>query len=261
MKCDIHREIRIMRRCRNHRHIVNIVDYDLDIRHFDYGSVYMQQGELGSVDALIDRYRSRRQYLPDEGFAWKVLYDVAIGIAYLWTGQDEATVRTCAALGEVVPRKSGWTRIIHRDLKPSNVFMTWRNKPTDPPNPHPVMMIGDFGSAVSTDDVINEVVPPTDHRFASPEFPECGKYSDVWSTALIIVCIGWTRQEPPTDSEYLTGWESKSMHKVLKKCFHRDQDIRPDPAELPKYVWRGWQTWIGGRTKDVERLPDWAFGG
>jgi hypothetical protein len=83
IECDIHREIRIMRQCCNHRHIVSIVNYDLDIRQFDYGSVYMQQGELGSVDALIGRYRSRGQYPPDEGFAWKVLYDVAIGICGL----------------------------------------------------------------------------------------------------------------------------------------------------------------------------------
>ncbi|KAF1918821.1 kinase-like domain-containing protein [Ampelomyces quisqualis] len=207
---EIHREIRIMRQCRNHPHMVNIIDYYLDIRRFDYGSVFMQQGELGSVDALIGRYRSRRQYLVDEGFAWKVLYDEAMGIAYLWTGQDDAAVREHAALGEVVPRKSGWSPVIHRDLKPSNVFMAWRDKPAYPVNPHPVMLIGDFRSAVTDEDILDDAVPPMDHRFASPEFPE---YK------------------------------------------------RPNPAELPKYVWRGWQMWIQDREKDVEKLPEWALGG
>jgi serine/threonine protein kinase len=112
----------------------------------------MQHAKLGSLDALITRYRRRRTGLPDEGFVWKILYDCAVGLAHLQTGQDARTTREHALHGRDVPRKQDWNPVCHRDLKPSNILMTWKD--CSDSCHYSTLLLGDFGCAVFSSTVL-----------------------------------------------------------------------------------------------------------
>jgi serine/threonine protein kinase len=257
---DIQREIRIMQQVRSHPNIVSIADFDLNYKTLGYGSLFMQHCSLGSLDALIGRYRRREKHVSDEGFLWKVLWDLCIGLAYIWTGQESLTVRRIAAAGDIVPRKPRWEQIIHRDIKPSNVFMTWSASPMDT-CPYPTLLLGDFGCAVTPRDTsINIILPQGDVEFAPPEGASYSKFSDVYALALTVVCVGWMKQSPPRRNA-LKWWASEGMEMVLRKCLRTDPEMRPTPGELPKYVWRGYRMWCRGRRDGGKRLPEWALGG
>jgi serine/threonine protein kinase len=256
---DIQREIRMMQQARSHPNIVSIADFDLSYKTLGYGSVFMQHCELGSLDALISRYRSRGKWIADEGFAWKVLWDLSIGLAYLWTGQGASTVRRAAAAGDAVPSKRGWDPIVHRDIKPSNVFLTWHDAIDNVP--YPTVLLGDFGCAVTSQGRRARTgLPQNDVDFAPPEFPSYSEFGDVYALALTVVCVGWIKQSPPK-REMLNGWASEGMEMVLRKCLKREQTSRPSPGELPKYVWRGYQMWCRGRRDFGKSLPEWALRG
>jgi serine/threonine protein kinase len=258
---DIQREICIMQQCQNHPNITAILTHDLNYHNLGYGSVYMQRGELGSLDALIGRFRSHRCYLPDEGLTWKVLWDLCIGLAYLWTGQDATTVRRLAVSGQVIPMQRTWSSVIHRDIKPSNIFMTWHDPLRIDTVHYPTMLLGDFGCAVTAVDTANPSLPINDPDFAPPEFPVYSGYGDVFALALSVVCVGWVKQIPPKKNPLQGGWASEGLEMVLRKCLMCDQRARPGPRELPKCVWRGYQMWLGGRNNYGNVLPEWALQG
>jgi serine/threonine protein kinase len=261
---DVQREIRNMRQCANHPNVVALVDHDLSHRSVGYGSMFMQRGELGSLDAFILRLRQNGTWLPDEGFLWKVLLDISMGVCHLWTGQDAATARQLAMTGRSVPTKPGWNKILHRDLKPSNIFMTWGDGQQPNQHPHPTMLIGDFGCAVSAADIRagqgNFIrLPIPDLSFAPPEFPAYGEESDVYGIALIVVCIVWRSQEPPSGNLFANNWATHSMARVLGRCLQRDPNLRPKPQDLPKLVWREYQMWLAGRSDHGRPMPEWVF--
>jgi len=118
-KGDAETEANAMKQCDGHPNIIALHSYTLEYRNTSYGSLFMQHAELGSLDALITRFRDHRTALPDEGFVWKILCDCAVGLAHLQTGQDARTTRQHASNGTDVPRKHGWDPIFHRDLKVS----------------------------------------------------------------------------------------------------------------------------------------------
>jgi hypothetical protein len=106
------REMRAMVQCEGHPHIVSIFAHDLS---GPYGSLFMQQCELGSLDSLILRFVDRRARLPDEGFLWKVFWDMSLAVCYLWSGHDYADTRRRAMNGKRVKANvEGWNIIIHR---------------------------------------------------------------------------------------------------------------------------------------------------
>lgn len=53
----IQREIRNMQQGANHLNIATLIDHDLAHHNVGYGSMFMQRGELGSLDALILKLR------------------------------------------------------------------------------------------------------------------------------------------------------------------------------------------------------------
>jgi serine/threonine protein kinase len=261
---DVQREICNIRQCANHPNVVTLVDYDLNHHSVGYGSMFMQRGELGSLDALILRLRQSGTWLPDEGFLWKVLWDISMGLCHLWTGQDAATARQFAMTGHSVLTKPGWNKIIHRDLKPSNIFMTWGNGWQTNQNPYPTMLIGDFGCAVSAADIhagqgnFDQLSIP-DFSFAPPEFPAYREEGDVYSIALIVVCIVWRSQVPPSGNLLANNWATPSMTRVVERYLQRDPNLRPKPQEIPKLVWREYQTWLARRSDLGRPVPEWAF--
>lgn len=260
----VQREIRMMQACRNHPNIVAIIDYDLSYSRLNYGSLYMQRAELGGLDILITQFRRRQRFLHDEGFAWKVLWELAIGVAYMNAGQDAITVRQCALANRIVPKKHGWTSIYHRDLKPSNIFMTGFDPLGVDGNYYPTILIGDFGCALSDTDKPSSMnnTPVGDVDFSPPETPQYSEVTDVFSLALVVVCLGWMKHAPPKDYDPLANnWASAGMYTVLSRCLQHKKRDRPTPAELPKYVWHGYQIWLKGRRDCGVRLPAWALPG
>jgi serine/threonine protein kinase len=59
--------------CGDHPNIVSLICYDFDCSLLGYGSIFMEQCELGSLDSLITRYNQRGKLLDNEGFLYKIL--------------------------------------------------------------------------------------------------------------------------------------------------------------------------------------------
>ncbi|KAH7071360.1 kinase-like domain-containing protein [Paraphoma chrysanthemicola] len=262
-KGNVHHEIRVMQQLRGHPNVIEIVNYDLDYSQLSYGSVFMQRAELGSLDAVIKRYADRDRELPDEGFAWKVLYDISIALAFLWTGTDARTAKQKAAESLINSTTPGWNAIIHRDIKPSNVFMTWKDPLQIDTCPYPTFMLGDFGSAVSLSDgrARTREFPGNDPYFAPPEYPLYSEKGDIYSIGLVVICLAFKCQRPPRRDFLASGWASPGMQMVLEKCLMRAVRARPTPEELPKLVWLGYQMWCQACGHTGIALPAWAYGG
>jgi len=255
------REVRMMQRAGDHPNIVLLFDRDLDDLRVGYGSLYLQRGELGPLDALIIRYRNKGQKLEDEGFAWKVLWDLTAAVVWLNTGCDIATMLRYAASGRVIRKARGWNPIYHRDIKPSNVFMTWEAQGDVR---WPTMLLGDFGCALTDDDKpAANAMPLGDGDFAAPEEPAWSQYTDVYSSALVVACLGWMVHAPPRGVHALTNnWASAPMHGVLERMLKLYMWHRPAPGELPKYVYRAHQEWLAApaqRGYPGARLLRWAL--
>ncbi|KAH7396315.1 kinase-like domain-containing protein [Pyrenochaeta sp. MPI-SDFR-AT-0127] len=268
---DTHREVRAMQQCMRHPNIVCILDYDLHHSRTGYGCIWMQHCELGSLDALILRLAQNRVYLPDEGFLWKVLWDITIALCYLSTGCDPLTTQENARAGRSVPRKPGWNYVIHHDLKPSNIFMTMRyplgaNRRSD----FPTCLIGDFGCSVSLADIHSgqggtRVLPLQDPAFNPPEAPSFDEKGDVYGIGLIIHCLALL-QQVPTPSQTMREraplqnlYASEGLNTTISSCLIRDLRLRPSPQDLPMLVWRHYQAWRRSRHDGGQPLPGWAF--
>lgn len=253
------REIRMMQRAGNHPNIVSLHDWTLDHERVGYGSLYLQRGELGPLDALIIRYRNKGKMLEDEGFAWKVLWDLTAAMAWLNTGCDIATMQRYATSGRVVHKARDWKPIYHRDIKPSNIFMTWEGQGNVR---WPSMLLGDFGCALTDEDKpAANAMPLGDKDFAAPEEPAWSQYTDVYSSALVIACLGWMVHAPPKGVHVLSNnWASAAMHGILDRMLKHYTRDRPTPGELSKYVYRAHQEWLAAqRGYPGARLLVWAL--
>jgi serine/threonine protein kinase len=262
------REMRAMIQCEGHPHIVSIFAHDLS---GPFGSIFMQQCELGSLDSLILRFVERRAKLPDEGFLWKALWDLSLAVCYLWSGHDYADTRRRAMDSKrVTANKEGWNSIIHRDLKPANIFMTWNTGPSlDRPSGYPRLLIGDFGCTVTTNDLATlapEFIGGADPNFNAPG-PRFDKHVDVYGVGLILQCLGMMAQIPvPSNTmraQYPLGPSYRASSDLVERvrhCLALDPGGRPVPRDLPAYVSKGFRLWRAGRGDDGQPLPSWAFG-
>lgn len=258
------REVRAMSRCIGQATIIQLKYNDLSYHGYGYGSIFMQYCELGSLDGLISRYRRKGKHLGDEGFLWKVFWDIAVALCYLNTGVSTREISSYAEAGNSVRRKENWDRIYHRDIKPDNVFLTW-NVQRDG-GVYPTVVLGDFGCSISDYELsagpTNKAGTPC---FASPEF-HTQSSSDVYSLGLVLHCLATMRNEPIRS---LTKLETEPLQKrhgstgldrELRHCLSRDPDYRTHPGELPCLVFQSYKSWRKHRGEDGKRLPDWAFG-
>jgi serine/threonine protein kinase len=257
-------EIRAMQRCNGHPNIVAVAEYDLEYRRTGYGSIYMQHAELGSLDALIGRFAERRRGLEDEGFAWKILWNLSIALATLQTGQSARAVRERGTNNQHISAVPGWDPICHRDIKPSNVFLTWHNQSGDWPQ-YPTVLLGDFGCACTASQVWSgrgdpSMLPGNDDMFSALEWPDFTDKSEVYSLGLVLLCLANRSQEPPEFTAAAMAGSSEPMKWVVGKCLMVSQRDRVSPQDLPALVWSCYQSWLRGRRDYGEALPAWAFG-
>ncbi|KAH8725983.1 kinase-like domain-containing protein [Phaeosphaeriaceae sp. PMI808] len=264
------REVRAMVQCTNHPNIISINTFDLKFSRVGYGSIFMQHCELGSLDSMISRYASKREYLPDEGFLWKVFWDVSIALSHLETGQSPTTIKNYAMEGKRVEMVKGWNCIIHRDIKPGNIFLTGKNTADSDECPYPTVVLGDFGCSTTIAD-INAGISNPDHCsgftpcIAPPESPRFCLKGDSYMLALTIQCLARMQNRPnmgqalgedhPLPRRYACG----ALRELLVSCLQYDPRNRPHPGDLPALVLKGYTSWRGGRSDGGLQLNSWAF--
>jgi hypothetical protein len=69
----VQRETRAMYQGQGLSNIVQVLPHFVeDVRLTGYGSIFMQQRELGDLGGVIQQYKVHKEFLRDEGFLWKV---------------------------------------------------------------------------------------------------------------------------------------------------------------------------------------------
>ena len=259
------REIQAMLLCQSHPHLVHIFKYHVS---GPYASIYMQHCELGSLDALILRYNARSTRLQDEGFLWRVFWDLALAVCFLATGQDYAGTRQRAIQGRSVQQSPSWIPFLHRDIKPGNVFMTWTNPmAADALTVYPSIVLGDFGCVVSPTDLYSrhkDLLGQGDPRFEPPEETFCAQ-SDVFGICVVLHCLARMTHVPSDaiHSELVLGRQytgSLQLVQLARHCLAARPENRPAPQHLPRMVFEGFRVWRQCRRNDGAALPAWAFG-
>jgi serine/threonine protein kinase len=264
------RELRAMLQCQKFLNIIQIREYDLDSSKVGYGSFFMNHCELGSLDGVIKPHVLRGKYLADEGFLWKVFWDVSLAFCHLWTGRSDYTIRKCAVERRSVEGLEGWNCIVHRDIKPGNLFLTWKDSNGGDKCHYPNLVLGDFGLCTSLEDIdagrasafkTSGYTP----AFITPEFPKFCARSDIYQLALSVLCLARMSTKPDmslplSDNHPLPRrYGSAELRNLLINCLQRDPNKRPQPNDLPALVWSGYQAWRKSRRDDGEVLPRWAF--
>ena len=265
------REARAMRQCgAKHPNIIALVLCDLNYEFLGYGSLFMQHCELGSLDGVIGRYNARGEVLNDEGFLYKILWDIALALSFLSTGVDAATTRNLAKAGYIVGKKSGWNQTLHRDLKPGNIFLTWKNPLPADRCLYPTAVLGDFGCSVTQWDVRTGNAKWKFHSGVTPDFepPESPRYhehGDIYMLGLSIHCLAMMRNRPRSvkkerERRPLQGFfGDRCLGKLLMLCLECDPEDRPFPGELPLLVMGCYRKWRAMRRDDGQRLSGWAY--
>jgi serine/threonine protein kinase len=227
--------------------------------------------ELGSLDSLILQFVQRGAKLLDEGFLWKVFWDLSLAVCYLWSGHPYENTRQRAFESKRVPKSINgkWNPVIHRDIKPGNVFMTWdRGNSLDQGMTYPRILLGDFGTSVSYNDLAihdPDFIGGADSRFEAPG-PRFGKGVDVYGVGLVLQCLATMSQTPiPSKTQrmqYPLGPTFQASDELVDRVRHildLDFSRRPNPRELPVHAATGFKAWWAGRNDSEQPLPGWAF--
>ncbi|KAH3976369.1 hypothetical protein HBH98_130590 [Parastagonospora nodorum] len=267
------RELRPMLQCQNHFNIVQYRAEDFsDYRRIGYGSIFMQYCELGDISGLIKQYTAHKSFLPDEGFLWKLTWDMSSALCHLYTGRSNDYIRQCAQSQQVVSTKYGWNRIIHRDIKPGNLFLTTKDK-SQPDRYWPVVVLGDFGLSTSLKDIALGRACGKENSGGTPGFevPEAPQFccrSDVYQMSLTVHCLARMRQEPnmgrPFDGDHPLPrcYRDDGLRDLLKRCLRSDPANRPLPSDLPMLVWKKREAWrkSNSHSRGGVGLAKWAYG-
>jgi len=264
------REVKAMLQWRDHPNIVCIAGHNLkDSARLGYGSIFMQHCELGDVEGVIEHYMRRKQRLADEGFLWKVFWDVSLALASLWTGRGATHIWDRAIAGKTTTEKGDreYTRILHRDLKPANFFLTAQSLDGQPMH-YPRVVLGDLGASVTLDDVRSGRVNSNKQsywtpQFTAPEFPKYYTRTDMYQLALTIQCVARLSNVP--DMQRFPPWDplpsafmDEGLRKLLEECLQENYQNRPLPGDLPMMVLKGYKKWTS-KYGNGEKSASWTF--
>lgn len=145
----VEREGRLMAQCWFHPNTIRLKASDLNYKALGYCSIFTQNCELGSLDGLLHRYAAHKERLPDEGFLWKVFWDMSLAINYFLTDTDVRTARIRAAEGKTVSAVKDWNPIAQLDIKPAKFFMTNEDSLGADKTAFPTLIMGDFACSKS----------------------------------------------------------------------------------------------------------------
>jgi serine/threonine protein kinase len=264
------RELLAMLQYKGFPNIIRIRDYDLNYSKTGYGSLFMQYCELRSLDGMIKQFRAHNKYLADEGFLWKVFWDVSIAFAHMWSGRSDQTIRKYAVEGRRPEAHEDWNYYYHRDIKPDNIFLTWIDSGGGDKCRYPLVVVGDFGLCSSLRDIASGRASGTETSgctldFMTPEHPKFCDRSDVYQLALVVNCLARMSRtpdmsRPQSDNHPLPrSYGSRDLRQLLIMCLQRNPYKRPKPIDLPAFIWAGYKSWRALRKDDGEVLPRWSF--
>ncbi|KAF2797289.1 kinase-like protein, partial [Melanomma pulvis-pyrius CBS 109.77] len=212
-----------------------------------WDKIILEYCDRGTLATLIERYQNLNLSIP-EAFIWKVLESLAEALRYLHAGRNLKFENE-----EWHTPNANWDPIIHRDIIPSNIFLS----STDHSDPlYPRVVLGDFGCAVTSSDLLEgkespDSLPHQDPFFLGPERREHSTYSDVYQIGIVAWCLCYRVVSPPIappeastyqgfsilpiqDDEITNGmWAySEDLRQVISSCLRYTGVDRPDSKEL-----------------------------
>lgn len=194
----------------DHKNIVRL-RFSTFASDYRYGSLFLEYCELGSVENLIDRYRSHHG-------------DQHIGERYIWDMFSEMA----AALAHIHSRHNP---VLHMDVKPGNFLMS----PAENSTLGFVLKLADFG--------FSEVIPQGHryargragtHGFIAPD-PCLSAKSDIYSLGITINCL-LRRSNSPSRVVYQGIRYSEQLKSLVAQCMSPDPDSRPSSNLLHRAI-------------------------
>jgi len=200
------REIRHLIRLSNCYNICTYREHELDLAT-GTGALVMDVYAYGDLWALLEKHVGERKPL-HEGFIWHVFRSLARALRHMQRGDPP-----------VLNDTYDW--IIHRDIYPRNIFL---GLPASHEPSWPKVVLGDFGSSISSVDHWHAIELRQQQDFSPPPFePPNNKRSDVYQVGLVIVALCRLTTMP---SLYLQSFQSNPagvtytpiLNDILKRC-------------------------------------------
>ncbi|KAF2878213.1 kinase-like domain-containing protein, partial [Massariosphaeria phaeospora] len=195
----------------DHANINKLVAYDIDMAN-QVGAAFLELCDLGNLADLIKRHRKAKRPIP-EGFVWHVFIALVDALRYMQKGPFGMTD---VAL---------WNEIYHRDISPENVFLATASSE----DAYPRVVLGDFGCSASRIDVECRLtsgrrVERQNPEFEPPEAPFYNSQSDIYTVALMVVCMcrlkpdRWPIPERVDEQWVLGQGYSAELNALVRRC-------------------------------------------
>ncbi|KAK3704092.1 hypothetical protein LTR37_014067 [Vermiconidia calcicola] len=126
-----------------------------------YGNInctfILEYCDKGNLAEQIQKYRAQRRGI-SEDFAWHVLLSISQALAFLHQGIKNGAV-------EQGPKRD-WNTLCHLDIKPCNIFLST----ADQAGPYPLVVLGDFGCAITKSDIVFGMEHPRQQAAGTPQW-------------------------------------------------------------------------------------------
>jgi len=166
------REISHLIRLSNCPNICTYREHELNLQT-GIGALVMDVYAYGDLWALLEKHVSQRKPF-HEGFIWHVFRSLARALRHMQRGDPPAL-------------HNNYDWILHRDIYPRNIFL---GLPVSHEPSWPKVVLGDFGSSISSVDQWQNIELRQQQDFSPPPFePPNNKRSDVFQVGLVVVAL------------------------------------------------------------------------
>ncbi|KAL7272409.1 hypothetical protein RUND412_004785 [Rhizina undulata] len=195
----------------DHPNIVRFISFQPPDAIDGTGRVYMEYCEGGDLKNLLKSSRKGRSFT--EETAWKIIFQLAAGLAYLHHG---LAIHTTPCKRNRFYIKNRWKTILHRDIKPSNVLVSkiHENEIT--------VKLCDFGiGKIHVPDMTGTYIGT--NGFIAPEIT---RESASWTPKADIFSLGRTIAYLNTQTRY------PSIQSLADDCMKKEPKDRPSSLKL-----------------------------
>lgn len=202
---------------------------------------YCDGGDLGSL--LDDHIKHRQPF--SEDFVLQFLHHIGKGLAFLHSGITDPARQSHSQIN--------WNTICHLDIKPANVFLASNGR-----GRLPRFVLGDFGCAVTKNDVESGRESKRMHRHGTPQwFPpdsisevvgerNCGYgwHTDIWQLGAVAAAVCRLSSKPIREqvfTDYRKPCGSRygfKLNETVRGCVSADRARRPRAANLVRGILR-----------------------